>query len=242
MDVSAPNVLLAWQRASQLITDGDPCYVLTVSAGADLNITAADLRLLDAKARAVKTEYPSSVANMLLPSVASESMGTVIEAKSTALRLLGRARRRGQKFSNWKHTYFERLVGTYMPPNGIPERIGEDKLTALIAKLNSWSNDAQAALYIHNSMPTDTFRVRGSPCLQYIQFRAHSGNRLDLVALYRAHDYSSKALGNFVGLQRLGQFVARYSGRVYGSTQIVSLNPHHSLTKAAQRSYADSIT
>lgn len=241
MDVSAPNLLLAWQQASRLLTEGSVDYILTVAAGSELDISASDLRELDRRAENAGAERPSSVANMLLPSVASANLGNVADAKAAALRLFGRGRRSGQKFSNWKHTYFERLVGTYMPPNGNPVSIGDDRLSNLITKLNSWPNDSQAALYIHNSMPGDTFRVRGSPCLQYVQFRAHSGNRLDLAAVYRSHDYSDKALGNFIGLQRLGKFVARHSGRVYGTTQVVSINPHLSISKAAQRSYANSI-
>lgn len=241
MDVDQPDILRAWRSASQLIINSQAGYILTVKARSGIIADANQLRALDQKAIAAGAERPSSVANMLFPSVAFSHPGTVAQAKSAALRLLGRGRRRGQKFSNWKHTYFERLVGTYMPANGVPEQIGDDKLSALIDKLANWPNDVQAALYIHNSMPSDTFRVRGSPCLQYIQFRPHSGNRLDLVALYRSHDYSAKALGNLVGLQRLGRFVARHSGRVYESTQVISLHPHLSLSKAAQQNYADNI-
>jgi hypothetical protein len=241
MDVDEPNVLLAWQAASRLITDGSVSYVLTLSAGPDFDLTTSALNALDRKARAAGTESPSAVANMLCPRVVAEHQGTVAEAKMAGLRLLGRGRRRGQRFSQWRHTYFERLIGTFMPANGQESVLGKDKLSTLIAKLNSWHVDVQAALYIHNSMPADTFRTRGSPCLQYIQFRPYSGNRLDLVALYRSHDYSAKALGNLIGLQRLGQFVARHSGRHYGKTQVISLNPHFSLTKGAQQHYADDI-
>lgn len=241
MDVDEPNVLLAWQAASRLVTDGPGSYVLTLSAGPDFEFTTSALHALDRKARAVGTESPSAVANMLCPRVVAEHQGTVAEAKMAGLRLLGRGRRRGQRYSQWRHTYFERLMGAFMSSDGQQTALGDDKLSTLIAKLNSWPVDVQAALYIHNSMPTDTFRTRGSPCLQYIQFRPHSGDRLDLVALYRSHDYSAKVLGNIIGLQRLGQFVARHSGRHYGKTQVISLNPHFSLTKGAQQRYADGI-
>lgn len=241
MDISEPDIVTAWRSASDLLLGNNAPYILTLSASGASEFTAADLRRVDAAARAVRTETPSSVANMLLPAVVERHAGTVAEATEAGLNLFGRGRRRGRKFSQWQHTYFERLVGSSVLGNGTRVEFGDNKLAALIHKLLTWPNDVQAALYLHNFRPTDTFRTRGSPCLQYLQFRPHSRGRLDLVALYRSHDYSAKALGNLIALQRLGQFVARHSGRRYEATQVVSLHPHISLSKGLQRRYADDV-
>ena len=45
------------------------------------------------------------------------------------------------------------------------------------------------------------------------------------MGLYRAHDYVHKALGNFVGLNDLGRFVADKTGRTFTGADVVSLRP-----------------
>ncbi|ALH79904.1 hypothetical protein [Sphingopyxis macrogoltabida] len=132
MDISEPDIVTAWRSASDLLLGNNAPYILTLSASGASEFTAADLRRVDAAARAVRTETPSSVANMLLPAVVERHAGTVAEATEAGLNLFGRGRRRGRKFSQWQHTYFERLVGSSVLGNGTRVEFGDNKLAALI--------------------------------------------------------------------------------------------------------------
>ena len=162
---------------------------------------------------------------MLLPKVAHLSTENPGEAIEAGLKLLGRGRKRGLRFSTWSHTYFERMVGSWYDRFGARKEIKANRLLSAIRKMNEWDKNAEAAFYIHTDISSDNFRPRGSPCLQYIQFRAHGDHKLSVVGLYRAHDYTNKFLGNAIGLQRLGQFVAQHTGRQYDGLAIISLNP-----------------
>jgi hypothetical protein len=162
---------------------------------------------------------------MLLPAAAKQSTANAAQSIEAGLRMLGRGRRKGLTFSGWGHTYFERLVGASYDRHGVKNTFGQNRLLGVITKLNAWGTNAEAVFYIHTNVPGDNFRKRGSPCLQYLQFRAHSGDRLSVVGLYRAHDYTNKFLGNALGIQQVAQFVARHTGKQYDGQTIISLNP-----------------
>lgn len=61
----------------------------------------------------------------------------------------------------------------------------------------------------------------GFPCLSLIQFH-RDGNSLLMSAVYRSHHYHIKALGNFVGLKRLHEFVAKETDLTTGELTILS--------------------
>jgi thymidylate synthase len=103
--------------------------------------------------------------------------------------------------------------------------IRENRLRSIIEKANSWDRNVEGALYAHTDAPEDTLRPRGAPCLQYVQFRLFDDANLELLALYRAHDFLNKVLGNMIGLQRLGTFVAAQTGRHFVRQTVISLHP-----------------
>ena len=196
-----------------------------VTSGAEWDSSVASLRVLDIAALAAKAERPSAVANMLLPRIVQLSTENASGAIETGLKTLGRARRGGLRFSTWTHTYFERLAGAWYDRAGNRSQIKQNRLLGTIEKLNQWGQNSEAAFYMHTDLNSDPFKPLGSPCLQYVQFRAHSAKQLSLVGLYRAHDYTNKFLGNAVGLQILGEFVAKHTGRTFDGLTIISLNP-----------------
>jgi hypothetical protein len=57
----------------------------------------------------------------------------------------------------------------------------------------------------------ETTRPRGGPCLNYVAVQMQRGTprRIGLLAVYRNHDFVRKAYGNYLGLCRLLQFIAR---------------------------------
>ncbi len=220
------SLVTAWAQGSRLIaTAGRDDFLITLSSGIEWEPDPANLRLLDQASKMYGWERPSSVSEMILPTACEAGGYNAADAIERGLIMLGRARKRGTRFSGWKHTYFERMAGEWQDKQGYRHSFRANKLLGVIEKLNLWNRNAEAACYIHTSLDSDTFRTRGGPCLQYVQFRAHGENRLDVIGLYRAHDYGNKALGNLIGLHRLGRFVGRHTGRQLNTVAIVSLHP-----------------
>ncbi|UOR14675.1 hypothetical protein [Qipengyuania aquimaris] len=236
------NLIEAWRAAStHLATPSQNEFIWIVGCETAWQETPQALRKLDSVATAHNFERPSAIANMLFPVAAAAENLSVAEATEKGLELFGRGRAKGLRFSNWRHTYFERLSGQSVDGNGRRERFRDNKLSDVIAKLNAWNKNAESALFIHTSLDSETFRTRGGPCLQYVQFRAHGQSQLDIIGLYRAHDYGNKALGNLIGLDRLGRFVARHTGRQLNQTSVVSLHPFAD-SKARLRNFANLVT
>jgi thymidylate synthase len=106
-------------------------------------------------------------------------------------------------------TYFERLIA-------FGEK-KENQLERIIRALTSWKRNPHAALTAHLSSPElDSLVPLGAPCWHYAEFLCPSKDTIELVAIYRNHDYFNKALGNFVGLARLLNFVCEETGRQPG--------------------------
>lgn len=228
----------AWKLGATQVSSAEGAgYVMVISAGVAWSGTADQRQTLDAAANASEAERPSGVADVLLPKTVHQSAAGHEDAIEAGLRVFGRARRMGKRLSGWTHTYFERLVGRFIDKAGRLTELKPDRLTAAIEKLNEWGRNSEASFYIHTDHHADKFRPLGSPCLQYVQFRAYGDRKLQLVALYRSHDYMNKALGNMMGLQRLGQFVAFQTEREYTGLSVVSLHPFSDGGKARLRSY-----
>lgn len=222
----APSIIEGWRAAAAAVASPNGAsYITVVTCGPDWISSAANIRVLDQAARSVGAEEPSGVASMLLPKVVRLSTENPSNAIEQGLKALGRARRGGLRFSTWTHTYFERMVGAWYDRFGARSVIKNNRLLGTIQKLNAWGNNAEAVFYVHTDLSSDPFKPLGSPCLQYVQFRAHAGQRLSVVGLYRAHDYTNKFLGNAMGLQMLGEFVARHTNRTFAGVGIISLNP-----------------
>lgn len=129
-----------------------------------------------------------------------------------------RARAMGRHLSNWRDTYFERLT------RGAN---GQNRLETIIEKMNSWNSRRVGCFYAHTtSNAQDSVIPMGNPCLQYVQFLQRPGNKLDLMVLYRNHDFFSKALGNYLGLGRLLSFVTRETQQLPGALTCISVNAY----------------
>ncbi len=100
--------------------------------------------------------------------------------------------------SRWG-TYFERLIAFDGNLNQLERAIG---------KLNTWDRNTTGLVFHLSSPSIDSPRTRGGPCLHYIELLWKTGDVLDLVAVYRNHDYFSKALGNFLALGQLLFFIS----------------------------------
>lgn len=148
------------------------------------------------------------VANTLFPQRIYERTNDRDELYSRYLSVHDRARSMPGRHRAWG-TYFERLIR--FPPNGI------NQLELAIRKLNTWSQRSTTGLVFHlSSAAMDAPRPRGNPCWQFAEILWNSDNSLDLVAVYRNHDYFNKVFGNFVGLGHLLNFIAKSSNKTSG--------------------------
>ncbi|MGE0874111.1 MAG: hypothetical protein AB7O31_05500 [Burkholderiales bacterium] len=125
-------------------------------------------------------------------------------------------------------TYFHRLIS-----------FGASNLNQLeraIASMSSWEHNHKAVVVLHtSSAETDGVRTRGGPCLQYIQFNCPDPDNINLLAVYRNHDYFNKAFGNFIGLARLLDFVATETNRTPGKLTCVSAHAYFDVSRASMQ-------
>lgn len=148
------------------------------------------------------------------------------------LQLHQRGRRRAGNRGAWG-TYFQRLIDF----NG-DGRVNQ--LETAIEKLSSWPRRSLTGLTFHLSSPSlDRPRTRGGPCWHFGELLWREHDTVDLVVVYRNHDYFNKALGNFLGLGQLLAFICAESGKTPGQLICHSINAFHDTSKAAMRDLAD---
>ena len=199
------------------------------------------------------TIFPIGLYRPGSPGAAQRFMASI--ATSEALR--ARSRRRG-----WG-TYSGRLIA-------YPARDGgtTNQLQAALTTLNGDRNykdayempiavpgldeSAPGAVVTARAMLHDDARMdarkRGGPCLAHLSLSSPERHgELSMVALYRAHDYETRAYGNFLGLARLLAFLATESGREVGQLLVVTgharaIAPARHTLLASARKAAGNIT
>jgi hypothetical protein len=150
----------------------------------------------------------SVVAQVLFPRSPKRPRETRLQFYTRHETLLKRALRMRTLHSTWRSTYFQRLISM----DG-----SENQLERALRALTTWQVRSETGIVAHLSTPKiDGLRKRGSPCLQYLEVLWREGNELDLVAVYRNHDFLGKALGNFVGLGRILEFLTSESNKRVG--------------------------
>ncbi len=106
-------------------------------------------------------------------------------------------------------TYFDRLVR-----GGAAHQCGGNQLDFVIdAYLNKTSRRTvlQCAVFDPKLDHSATPRL-GFPCLQHLSFTPTAGKRMSLNAFYASQYLVQRAYGNYLGLCRLGRFVANELG------------------------------
>jgi hypothetical protein len=78
---------------------------------------------------------------------------------------------------------------------------------------------------------TDRY-TQGFPCLSHLSFSLLHGV-VNLLAVYRSHDFISRAYGNYLGLGRVLHFVAQESGWPAGELTCVSASATAEITRGA---------
>lgn len=153
------------------------------------------------------------VVNTLFPRKIAERRTSRADMYSAYLQRHDRA----HKWLRGRHawgTYFERLIRF---PSARNNRETENQLEIAIEKLTTWRHRSTTGLVFHLSSPAlDTPRTRGGPCWHYGELLWNHDDSIDLVAVYRNHDFCNKVLGNFIGLGLLLKFICEESGKTTG--------------------------
>ncbi|MEL1135559.1 thymidylate synthase [Desulfitobacterium sp. THU1] len=127
---------------------------------------------------------------------------------------------RKMEHSGWG-TYFERMIR-------YPTTAGEvDQLGSIIDNINSRRTNYCAAHVIMIPQPNrDLNKIMGAPCLNYLTIQVENPEDhrkiINLLAVYRNHDFRSRAYGNYLGLCKLLHYIAKETNSSMGSLTCVS--------------------
>jgi hypothetical protein len=198
------NPLEAWQNAAASIRDaGGELFNLLVTIDRPGLIDIEWLTVYNPR-RFGGTDDVRDVINTIFPmKIASAHLRR--EFYTRYLQLYDRGKRRTRNRSAWG-TYFARLIA--FGPSGL------NQLETAIEKLKAWEKRSTTALVFHLSSPElDAPRTRGGPCWHFGELIWRPDESIDLVVVYRNHDYFNKALGNFLALGQLLEFICAASNK-----------------------------
>lgn len=114
--------------------------------------------------------------------------------------------------ANRNGIYFERLIA--YPSNGDKPVRQLDHIIDTFHKGNHRHSALQAAIFDPRTDHSDA-RQLGFPCLQQVVFYPNGANGKDglsVIAFYANQTLAEKAYGNYLGLYRLGKFMAKEMG------------------------------
>jgi len=146
------------------------------------------------------TIFPSSLWNPRRPRRHLFERYRRILPQIRACRLPGR-----RTHPNHYGIYFERLIAYRGQSNQLENIISTHK------KGNHRFSGLQASVFDPDADFTDQ-RIRGFPCLQQVGFLTLPGKKLAVVGFYPKQHLYERGYGNYLGLCRLGHFMAREMG------------------------------
>jgi hypothetical protein len=183
-------------------------------------------------------ERVSTVANTLFPSswyipdrIGAAAAEHLYDLERTARPVSRRRNRRG--------TYFERMVAWPGPAGNEFNQLAHviHRLRLARERGHQRGHDYEVGL----TTPADEIAApvlvpgkdrytQGFPCLSHLSFSLLDGV-VHLLAVYRSHDFISRAYGNYLGLGRVLHFVAQESGRPTGELTCVSASATAEITR-----------
>lgn len=111
--------------------------------------------------------------------------------------------------------------GTYY--QSLTDLEGFNQLNHAITSMRGWGKRARSAFTFHmTNAKMHRPKPLGNPCLQYLALVRDDDDRLNLIMTYRAHEFSVRALGNYVGASRLLSFICHHTGYTPGGITCLS--------------------
>jgi len=123
---------------------------------------------------------------------------------------------------NGRGTYFGRLI-QYPASADVKRGQTTNQIEGIIKKLETQLRTGKPKKFAYPMQVfapgRDDNTTMGFPCLSHLSFQI-ANSRLCLTAVYRNHYYFQRALGNFIGLAQLQQFVANAVGLGLGTLTV----------------------
>ena len=136
-------------------------------------------------------------------------------------------------------TYFGRMIA-YPTTDSVV-----NQLEGIIASVVRSKRTHRAAYTLPIQLPgRETRRARGGPCLNYIAFQLERDDarvHVNMLAVYRNHDFLRRAYGNYRGLGQLLVFVAEECELDVGCLTCVSSHAYIDAKKPAVRSLVEAL-
>ena len=236
--ITHDNVSHAWSEALQhLVENNGKAVHLAVAIGRPLEPEDASIRAaLDAfvgeRRQVGDTIWPTStVANTMFPSAFYRRDRA--DARERLYELHAKAQRMQLRMRD-PENYFNRLVA-YPGPDGTTFNQLEFIVDRLIAQRKPrkrggpMSSAYEVGLTVPGGgdlrvqAPGQDRKIMSFPCLSQISFTL-DGDCLNLAALYRNQYFVTRAYGNYLGLARIGDFIAYEAGLRLG--EVVCLATH----------------
>jgi hypothetical protein len=195
---------------------------------------ALDSFIAKARERRPRLWPVNTVANTIFPAAFYQPDGE--DPRARLYELHGKAQRIQDRMGRDSENYFNRLVAYPVADSEpfnqleyIVDRLINQRKPRKGGRGGALSSAYEAGLTAPNGAdlrvqaPGQDRNTMGFPCLSHISFTLEH-DRLNLAALYRNQYFVARAYGNYLGLARIGAFVAREVGVELG--EIVCLATH----------------
>ena len=230
--IEEDNLSVAWAKAFLRVVEAGEIAPLTVVIRGFDNGKPAEMttirKLLDnALGSEEKASSCHTVANTIFPISLWNPLADRQELYERYLRIMPRVlRNRRNKYG----VYFQRLIA--FGHNGADDR-GVNQLEHVI---QTWRNGnhrrtaLQAAIFDPYSDHTNQ-RQRGFPCLQQVSFAQQGKDGFGITGFYATQYIFERAYGNYLGLCRLGSFMAQEMDRQLTQVTCIASPAKHNRPK-----------
>jgi hypothetical protein len=204
--VNEGNLSIAWAKAFEAVlargVRGIAPLILNITGLEEKEIEVPAIRkLLDDALRRQGHADCHTVANTIFPAQLWKRSSSRQTLYDRYLKMLPKIRRRDA--GNRYGTYFERMIrfGKTAPHiNQLEHLFG---IWETVKRPTAYQLNIFDPARDHTRQP-----LRGFPCLQHVSFTPLGMGKMSVVATYPAQYLFERAYGNYLGLYRLGKFVA----------------------------------
>ena len=178
-----------------------------------------------------------TVANAIFPDSLRDPAGGAEKLFARYERIWPRIKRH---HSNRRGTYFRRL--TAYGARGSSKGVNQLRHIIETYKRGNHRRSALQGAIFDPSQDHTHSRRQGFPCLQQVSFLPCSGNGLTVVGFYATQYLFERAYGNFLGLCRLGRFMAGEMGlTLVQMTSIAAVAQLGNVSKGAVEDFAENL-
>lgn len=238
--IVANDFSLAWSKAIVELKNHNWLawnFVVTIKNPAAKNDYAIDLLTTFAENKNLIT--PRQVQHTIFPSQFYK--GNRVGNREKLYKCYNRFYNQTRKapHSGWG-TYFKRMI-SYKTKDGYEY----DQLGNIIDHINDRKNNFGSAHFmVIPQVGKESNKKMGSPCLNYVTIQVEksgSEKTINLLAVYRNHDYRERTFGNYWGLCDLLQYICKETNSSIGSLTCVSSHAYVGSNKTELLNVAEKI-